>query len=141
MINSGMMSSKTDEHSTPQDFYDSLDTEFNFRLDPCATEGNKKCPEYYTREENGLRQIWRGPVFMNPPYGRTIGDWVDKAIDTFQKGELVVCLLPSRTDTRWFHKLLDLGQEMRFIKGRLKFGGAKNSAPFPSVVFVLRGKC
>ena len=133
-------SSKTDNWATPQDFFDELDEEFQFTLDPCASPDNAKCEKYFTKEENGLIQSWAGEtVFMNPPYGRAIKDWVKKAYDESKQGATVVCLLPARTDTRWFHDYIYEKAEIRFIKGRLKFGGAKNSAPFPSMVVIFRG--
>lgn len=128
-------SSKTDLWSTPQDFYDKLDAEFGFTLDPCSTEQNAKCNKYFTKKDDGLRQNWDNEVvFMNPPYGREIKHWVKKASEA--KGGVVVCLLPARTDTRWFHDYIYNKAETRFIKGRLKFGDAKNSAPFPSMVVI-----
>lgn len=132
-------SSETDQWSTPQDFYDSLDKEFHFNLDPCATKENAKCAEFYTREDDGLSKDWAGVVFMNPPYGREIGKWMKKADYEVKRGfaSVVVCLVPARTDTRWWHDYA-IGYEVRFIKGRLKFGGNKNSAPFPSAVVVMR---
>lgn len=131
-------SSKTDLWSTPQDFFDELNKEFNFTLDPCATSDNAKCDKFYTKEDDGLEQDWSNEVvFMNPPYGREIGKWVEKAS---KEKAIVVCLVPSRTDTRWWHDyVIEGGAEVRFIKGRLKFGGATNSAPFPSAVVVFRG--
>lgn len=130
-------SSKTDLWSTPQNFYDMLDDEFNFTLDPCATHDNHKTDKYYTLEDDGLSKDWTGEVvFMNPPYGREIGKWVKKAKES---NATVVCLVPSRTDTRWWHdNVINDASEIRFIKGRLKFGGQKNSAPFPSAVVVFR---
>lgn len=127
-------SSKTVEWETPQELFNTLDTEFHFTLDPCATEGNAKCKRYFTLENNGLTQSWnREKVFCNPPYGREIGKWVKKASES--KG-LVVMLLPARTDTRWFHNYIYNKAEIRFLKGRLKFGSSKNSAPFPSMIVI-----
>lgn len=130
-------SSKTDLWSTPQDFYDTLHEEFNFTLDPCATHDNHKTDKYFTIDDDGLAQDWSDDVvFMNPPYGRVIGDWVKKASES---ETTVVCLVPARTDTKWWHDyVIDTADEIRFIKGRLKFGGQKNSAPFPSAVVVYR---
>ena len=125
-----MFSSKTDLWSTPQEFFDGLDAEFGFNLDACALPENAKCDVYYTPEQDGLFQRWYGTVWCNPPYGREIGKWVAKAADAAKKGATVVMLLPARTDTRWFHEYI------RFIKGRLKFGGCKNAAPFPSMVCI-----
>ena len=129
-------SSQTDLWSTPQDFYDKLHNEFGFTLDPCSTDDNHKCDKYFTLNDNGLKQDWSNyTVFMNPPYGRVIGDWVRKANES---NTTVVCLLPARTDTRWFHDYIYHRAEIRFIKGRLKFGGQKNSAPFPSMVVIFK---
>ena len=130
-------SSATDLWYTPHDFYAALNGEFNFTLDPCATDENHKTDKYYTKETDGLSQSWDGErVFMNPPYGRVIGDWMKKASEA---KSLVVCLVPARTDTRWWHDyVIGGGAEVRFIKGRLKFGGSKNSAPFPSALVIFR---
>ena len=99
-----MFSSSTDDWATPQEFFDRLNEEFRFTLDPCANEKNHKCDRYYTKEQDGLRQPWDGErVFCNPPYGRGIGDWVKKAREAAERNALVVLLLPARTDTRWFH--------------------------------------
>ena len=133
-----MFSSATDEWETPQDFFDKLDSEFHFTLDVCATDENAKCPNYFTRAQDGLSRGWGGNTcWMNPPYGRKIGAWVKKAYEESLNGMTVVCLLPARTDTKWWHEYCMKG-ELRFIKGRLKFGGCKNSAPFPSVVVIFR---
>lgn len=138
-----MFSSKTDQWATPQDFFDKLNEEFHFTLDPCAGETNHKCELYFNREQNGLIQNWGGHrVFCNPPYGSEIKHWVEKCYEETQNGlcELAVMLIPSRTDTRWFHDYIykKPNVEIRFIKGRLKFGNSNNSAPFPSMVVVFR---
>jgi phage N-6-adenine-methyltransferase len=134
MLNKGLFTSHTDEWATPQDLFDALDAEFKFTLDPCASHQNAKCRRYFTRAQDGLKQPWSGRVFMNPPYGRTIGKWIKKASEeSRENADLVVCLLPSRTDTAWWHDYCLKG-EIRFIRGRLKFGNAKNPAPFPSVL-------
>lgn len=130
-------SSKTDEWATPQDFFDKLDEEFNFTHDVCASKENKKRWMYYDKQMDGLSKDWNDKrCWMNPPYGREIGKWVKKA-SQIQNG-LVVCLLPARTDTKWFHDYIYNKAETRFIKGRLKFGGSKNSAPFPSMVVIFK---
>ncbi|MFD1705257.1 DNA N-6-adenine-methyltransferase [Siminovitchia sediminis] len=138
-INNGLFTSNTDMWATPQDFFDKLNAEFNFELDVCATEDNAKCSKYYSPEEDGLQQEWKGICWMNPPYGRVIGDWVKKAYESSLKGATVVCLLPARTDTKWWHDYCMKG-EIRFVKGRLKFGESKNSAPFPSAVVIFGDK-
>ena len=137
-----MFSSKTDQWATPQDFFDILDREFSFTLDPCADETNHKCNRYFTQEIDGLSQDWGGEtVFCNPPYGRDIKKWVKKSRDEAQKpNTTVVMLIPARTDTQYFHDYIyqKPNVEVRFIKGRLKFGDSNNSAPFPSMVVVFR---
>jgi phage N-6-adenine-methyltransferase len=130
-------SSATDDWATPQDFFDDLNREFNFDLDVCASSTNAKCARYFTAQDDGLTQKWGGVCFMNPPYGRTIGKWMAKAVAEWQAGATVVCLVPARTDTIWWHTYAMQG-EIRFIKGRLKFGNSKNAAPFPSAVVVFR---
>ena len=134
-----MFSSTTNEWETPQDFFDKLNKEFNFTLDPCATPQNAKCKKFYTIKEDGLKQNWQGEtVFCNPPYGRSIKDWVKKCYEESKKpNTLVVMLIPARTDTSYFHDYIyKKAREIRFIRGRLKFGNSKNSAPFPSMVVV-----
>ena len=138
-MNDVMFSSKSDLWATPQDFFDKLNAEFNFTLDVCALPENAKCKDFYTPELDGLAQPWTGRVWCNPPYGRQIGEWVRRAFFAVVGGaEVVVMLLPARTDTRWFHEYIYGKAEMRFIKGRLKFGGSKNPAPFPSMVVIFR---
>jgi len=139
MVNAGLFSSASGEWETPQDLFDELDTEFVFTLDVCATHQNAKCQQYFTRNDNALLQDWQGICWMNPPYGRQIGKWLQKAYESAQAGATVVCLIPSRTDTRWWHDYVMQG-EIRFIKGRLRFSGAQNSAPFPSAIVVFRQK-
>lgn len=136
-INDGLFTSKTPEWSTPQDLFDKLNEEFHFTLGPCSTPENRKCGRYFTEEVDGLTQQWDGVVFMNPPYGREIKYWMKKAYESAQAGAVVVCLVPSRTDTKWWWDYAMKG-EIRFIKGRLKFGGSKNSAPFPSAIVIFR---
>ena len=135
-------SSKTNEWSTPQDFFDELDKEFNFTLDPCATSENAKCTKYFTVEDDGLKQDWSNDVvFMNPPYGREIKYWVQKAYEESLKGATVVCLIPARTDTAYWHDyIFGKADDIRFLRGRLKFGGSKNPAPFPSAIIIYKGE-
>ncbi len=133
-------SSETDMWATPQDFFDKLNFIYSFTLDPCSTKDNAKCSHFFTEQDNGLNQDWAGHrVFMNPPYGRTIGQWMKKAYEESLKGALVVCLVPARTDTAWWHNFAIKG-DIEFLRGRLKFGNAKNSAPFPSAVVVFKPK-
>ena len=123
------------EWETPQAFFDLLDNEFAFQLDVCATPGNAKCKKYIS--ENSLEHKWEGRCWMNPPYGRGIASWIKKAYDTAVCGNLVVCLIPARTDTRWWQKYVTQG-DIWFVPGRLKFGGSEHNAPFPSAVVVFR---
>ena len=138
MNNELMFSSKTDLWSTPWNFFEKLNDEFHFTLDPCSTHENAKCYKHFTIEEDGLLQDWGNEVvFCNPPYGRQIKDWVKKAYEESQKNNTtVVMLIPARTDTIYFHEYIYHKAEIRFIKGRLKFGDAKNAAPFPSMVVI-----
>jgi phage N-6-adenine-methyltransferase len=142
-VNSGLYSSATDDWGTPQALFDELNSEFNFTLDACASAHNFKVNIYFNKEINALAQSWTGTVWMNPPYGRTIGQWMKKAFEESQKGATVVCLVPARTDTAWWHDYAVKG-EIRFLRGRLKFeqpGFAKNSsAPFPSAIVVFKGE-
>jgi phage N-6-adenine-methyltransferase len=129
-------SSETDEWPTPQDFFDEVDRELGpFNLDPCCTPESAKAPKFFTKEDDGLTQRWEGKVWMNPPYGRTIKQWMKKAYESSLHGAFVVCLVPSRTDTAWWHDYAMKG-EVRFIRGRLKFGNATTSAPFPSALVI-----
>lgn len=136
------LSSKTDNWATPQDFFDKLNEEFHFTLDPCADEENHKCDLFYTREQDGLSYDWGGhSVFCNPPYGKEIADWVRYSYEQSRKpNTTVVMLIPARTDTRYFHDYIYGKAEIRFIRGRLKFGDATSAAPFPSMVVVYRGE-
>ena len=135
-----LYSSKEEKWATPQDFFDKLNDEFHFTLDAAASPDNAKCANYFTEEQDGLAQSWGGhTVWCNPPYCRKTGLWVKKAYEEHQRtGCTVVMLLPSRTDVRWFHDYILGKAEIRFIKGRLKFGENKNSAPFPSIVVIYR---
>ena len=139
MINQGIMSSATPEWPTPQWLFDALDSVYHFTLDPCSTHENAKCEKHFTKEDDGLSLSWKGErVFMNPPYGKEIFKWVQKCFQEFildrDDGVCKVALLPSRTDTRWFHGYVLGFAEIHFINGRLKFGDGKGSAPFPSLV-------
>jgi phage N-6-adenine-methyltransferase len=134
-------SSKSEIWETPQEFFDKLHAEHGFTLDVCATPENAKCPVFFTKDEDGLSKIWSGYTgiktvcWMNPPYGRGIGKWVQKAYEVGKLGTKVVCLLPARTDTKWWHEYCLKGQ-IQFIRGRLKFSGNKWNAPFPNAVVI-----
>lgn len=140
-MNRILFSSNKEEWETPQDLFDKLNEEFHFDIDVCALPENAKCEKYYTPEMDGLSQPWEGVVWCNPPYGRKIGDWVRRGLLASAARNTVVMLLPARTDTKWFHDYIYKRNrvEIRFLKGRLKFGGSKNSAPFPSMIVVFKG--
>ena len=132
-MNKALLSSNTCEWETPQLFFDALNAEYHFDVDVCATENNAKCERYYSKEQDGLSQQWKGVCWMNPPYGREIGKWMRKAYESSLYGATVVCLVPARTDTAWWHDYAMKG-EVEFVRGRLKFGGSKANAPFPSAI-------
>lgn len=138
-MNEVLFSSKETIWETPQNFFDGLNNEFHFDIDVAALPENAKCRKFYTPADDGLNQPWIGNVWCNPPYGRGIGDWVKKASESARGGATVVMLIPARTDTKWFHEYIYNKAEIRFVPGRLKFGGSKNSAPFPSMVVIFRG--
>lgn len=140
MLNKNLFSSDSDEWGTPINFYNELNKEFHFTLDPCASNTNHKCDKFFTKEQNGLLQKWDGEtVFCNPPYGHKIQLWIEKCYkEHIQNNITVVMLLPARTDTKWFHNFIYNKSEIRFIQGRLKFNESKNSAPFPSMVVVYK---
>jgi len=136
-------SSKSVEWGTPQKWFEYLDLEFKFTLDPCATAENAKCKKFYTVEDDGLSHSWAGErVFINPPYGKGLGKWMEKAyLECRDNNALVVCLIPARVDVDWWHSYASLG-EVRFPKGRLKFEntGQSGSAPFPCAIVIFRPK-
>jgi phage N-6-adenine-methyltransferase len=136
-INQGLMTSNTDLWSTPRDFFDDYNAIYQFDVDVCATAENALCAKFYSPEEDGLSKEWNDVCWMNPPYGREIGKWMKKAYESSLHGATVVCLVPARTDTAWWHEYAMKG-EITFIRGRLKFGGSKNSAPFPSAVVIFQ---
>ena len=141
-ISQVLYTSRSEEWPTPMTFFDTLNQEFGFTLDPCATSQNAKCRRYFTKQENGLDQDWGSHVvFCNPPYGKVMSQWARKCFEASLMGATVVLLAHSRTDTRWFHDwVYGKACEIRFVKGRLKFGNAKTSAPFPSLVSVYNSK-
>jgi phage N-6-adenine-methyltransferase len=126
--------SQTWEWATPKKLFDELNAEFRFTLNPCCTDENAKTPRHYTRQDDGLSQDWAGEiVFMNPPYGRVISKWMKKA---FEAQTVVVCLIPCRTDTAWWHEYAMKADEIRFIRGRVHFNDSKSGAPFPSAIVI-----
>lgn len=140
--------SRADDWETPRALFDELNAEFSFTTDVCASSENALCTRYFTSAENGLAQEWSGVCWMNPPYGREIARWMEKAHHASLLGATVVCLVPARTDTRWWHDYAEKASERRFLRGRLRFarnsvligdrskGGA--TAPFPSAIVVFR---
>jgi len=139
-MNKALLSSNSNEWETPQDLFEKLNEEFGFTLDAASTHENAKCKKHYTLEDDGLIKNWGGEtVFLNPPYGRELPKWVKKAYLESLKGATVVMLIPARTDTEYFHDYILNKAEIRFQRGRIKFSGSKNSAPFPSMIIVYRG--
>ena len=137
MNTEALFSSDRNDWETPHEFFKKYDDIYHFNLDVCANENNNKCTRYFTKKEDGLKQKWEGTCWMNPPYGREIYKWMEKAYLSSQEGATVVCLVPSRTDTQWWHDYAIKG-DIEFIKGRLKFVGAKHSAPFPNAVVIFK---
>lgn len=131
-----LFSSNTSNWETPTDLFYKLDQIYQFNTDVCALPENAKCKDFYTPEINGLNQVWEGTVWMNPPYGKEMYKWIEKAYNEMFRGVTIVALLPVRTDTKWFHDFINekVGVSVKFIKGRLKFSNSKNSAPFPSMI-------
>lgn len=138
--NSAVFMSKNIVWATPQTLFDQLNKQYSFTLDVCAIEENTKCKKFFSPEDDGLAQSWSGSCWMNPPYGKTISKWMKKAFDeatTNPDVTSVVCLIPSRTDAKYFQNIVfPNAKQICFVKGRLKFGDSKNSAPFPSVIVV-----
>ena len=133
-----MFSSEKTDYGTPQHIFDQLNSKFNFTLDAAATSENAKCSMFFSPETDALTKAWTGNVFLNPPYGRQMKKWIKKAYEESQtNADVVVCLLPARTDTSWFHEYCMKG-EIIFIKGRITFAGATNPAPYPSIVVVFK---
>lgn len=138
LVHRSLFSSASDEWATPEWLFAALDQEFGFTLDPCSTAENAQCAYHFTKREDGLAQDWGDhTVFMNPPYGRQIRHWMRKAYEASRVGATVVCLVPARTDTQWWHDYAMRG-EIRLLRGRLRFVGGQHSAPFPSAVIIFR---
>lgn len=130
-----LFSSRLEDWETPQKVFDDLDDEFHFTIDVAASPSNAKCDTFFTKEDDALRQKWNGVCWCNPPYGRQIGKWVKKASEA---DATVVMLIPARTDTSWFHDYVLGKAEIRFIRGRLRFSGSDENAPFPSMIVIFR---
>ena len=137
VIHQSLYSSRSEDWPTPADFFALLHAEFSFTLDACATRENAKCRRYFTKATNGLLRPWgTETVFCNPPYGKHMREWARKCFEASQRGATVVLLAHARTDTRWFHDWVYGKAQLRFVKGRLKFGDGRQSAPFPSLVAI-----
>ena len=142
MVSKILYSSNSDEWETPQDLFDELNETYHFDLDVCATEQNAKCRRFFDKAQDGLKKSWGGAtIWCNPPYSN-VAEWVRKAAEEQQSGTTTVMLVFARTDTRWFHEYIyqKPNVEVRFVKGRLKFSGAKFNAPAPSMIVIFRGK-
>ena len=137
-MNDVHFSSAKSDWETPRRFFDALNAEFKFTLDACASDANAKCSDYFSVDDDALRQRWDGVVWMNPPYGHGIGKWTQKAYEESQRGSVVVGLIPARTETLWWHEYVMKAEETRLIRGRLRFSGSSVGAPFPSAVVVWR---
>ena len=137
-MNGPLMSSLKTEYETPHDLFNNLNKIYHFTLDPAATDANAKCEMYFTQGEDGLSKPWYGNVWLNPPYGRILTPiWVEKVYEEVVElgnADMAMVLLPARTDTIWFHKFVMYAESIGFIKGRLKFVGEKDAAPFPSML-------
>lgn len=141
LMNKNLLTSKLHDYETPDSVFNPLNREFNFTLDPCCNAGNRKCKKYFTKKHDGLKQDWaRHTVYMNPPYGRQIGKWIKKAYESSLRGATVVCLIPARTDTSYWHDYIFHKAEIRFVRGRIRFlsVGICDKAPFPSAVVIFR---
>ena len=138
-LNPALFSSERGDWETPKKIFDTLNEEFHFTLDAAADSNNAKCVRYFDKAADGLRQKWNGVVWLNPPYGRGLEDWICKAIKETLNGVTTVMLLPARTSNDWFHRYLYNRYEIRFLRGRLKFVGAESSAPFASMVVIFKG--
>jgi phage N-6-adenine-methyltransferase len=139
MDNRVHFSSATDLWATPWLLFRVLDAKFRFTCDVCALPENAKCKRFYTPDEDGLAQRWTGVCWMNPPYGREVGKWIRKAYESAASGDAtVVCLIPARTDTSYWHDFVMRASEVWLVAGRIRFGDAKSGAPFPSAIVVFR---
>jgi phage N-6-adenine-methyltransferase len=141
-INNSWYTSNREDWATPQDFFDRMNNEFSFDIDVCANENNAKCDQYYDIEKDGLgaNSPWMGNIWCNPPYGTKMEQWLKKGMQEIQNGNanVVVYLIPCRTDTKAWHDYCMKSDEVRLIKGRLKYNDGDSSAPFPSCVVIFR---
>lgn len=130
--------STSEEWETPKKIFDALNDEFHFDIDLAALPHNAKCNKFYTPIVDALKQEWKGVCWLNPPYGSQLRQWMKKACESFKKGATIVCLVPARTDTLWWHDYVLPYAEIRYLRGRLKFSAASNSATFPSAIVIFR---
>lgn len=137
MLNDSMYKSEKKDWETPDYLFERYDEIYNFDIDVCATEENKKCEKFFSPEQDGLQQKWEGVCWMNPPYGKEISKWMEKAYLSSLEGATVVCLIPARTDTKWFHSFALKGQ-IEFLDKRVTYKGAKQPAPFPNLIVVFK---
>lgn len=136
-MNPALLQSGNTCWATPWDFFQRYDAQYHFTLDVCAQAHNAKCARHFSPQDDGLAQSWAGErCWMNPPYGREIGRWVEKARREAERGALVVGLLPARTDTQWFHEHVLPVAHVVFLRGRIRFVGAAHPAPFPSMLAI-----
>ena len=135
-MTSGMTATGNIVASTPKEFFEKLSSIFNFTLDVCALPENAKCKDYYTPDDDGLSNPWRGGVWCNPPYGREISTWVKKGYEESRKdyNNFVLMLLPARTDTKWWWDWVQGKAQLFIVKGRIRFNEGSAGAPFPSVL-------
>lgn len=138
MLNKSLYSSNKDDWETPKDLFKKLDREFGFTQDVCANTNNKKCDNYFSIQDDGLKQPWFGVAWMNPPYGRGIDKWLAKAYRESHNDCICVCLLPVRSDTKWWHNYVMKSYEIRLLTRRLSFEGSNNKAPFPAAIVIFK---
>jgi site-specific DNA-methyltransferase (adenine-specific) len=131
--------SATVEWPTPDTLWCPLNEEFGFTLDVAATNENTKCLQFFTKADDGLAQPWQGVCWMNPPYGRELSKWVKKAVEEQKNGVTTVCLIPARTNTGWWHDFVIPHAEVRFVRGRPKFGNANQGLPWPLAILIFKG--
>ena len=132
---------QTVEWETPPELFERLNRLYGFDLDVCASDSNAKCARYFTAADDGLAQAWHGTCWMNPPYGRPLAQWMQKAESERRRCRVIVCLVPARTDTKWFHEYVHGKAEIYFIRGRIRFlreGLPMQGANFPSMIVVYR---
>jgi len=140
-IDKNAFKSKSEEYETPKEIFEPLQKEFQLELDVCATKENTKCELFLTKEEDALTKNWNKNFWMNPPFGRNLKKWVQKAYEESQKGFIGVLILPVRCNTLWWHKyIIDTKAEVRFLKGETKFVGHKRGLWLPFAIIIFKPK-